>query len=62
MLQDGINAIFDSETFKNYLRIMSQFHSYSANNVMLIQAPVPDCHACCWLQEVAGNGATGAEG
>lgn len=36
LLEDGISQILDSESFANYLRTMSRFHNYSANNVLLI--------------------------
>ena len=41
LLEAGINQILDSESFADYLRAMSRFHSYSANNVMLIRWQFP---------------------
>ncbi len=42
LLQRGIEGIFDSEGFANYLRTMARFHTYSANNVALIRAQRPE--------------------
>ena len=41
-LQEGIQQIFDSEQYKNYLRVMSSFHDYSLNNTILIAMQKPD--------------------
>ena len=41
-LEQGITDLFDSERYKNYLRVMSRFHSYSFNNTMLIFLQRPD--------------------
>lgn len=41
-LQKGIQKIFDSEQYKNYLRVMSSFHDYSLNNTLLIAMQKPD--------------------
>ncbi len=41
-LEQGITDLFDSERYKNYLRVMSRFHSYSFNNTMLIFLQKPD--------------------
>jgi antirestriction protein ArdC len=37
MLERGVAAITDSDSFRAYLSIMARFHRYSANNVFLIQ-------------------------
>lgn len=42
LLEDGVGAILDSESFKRYLRCMSRFHSYSAGNIALIMTQRPD--------------------
>ena len=31
-LEAGIQALFESEAFKNYLKTLSKFHDYSLNN------------------------------
>ena len=38
----GILEVFESERYKEYLRIMSKFHHYSFNNTMLIALQKPD--------------------
>ena len=35
-LEQGIMELFDSERYKEYLRVMSKFHNYSFNNTLLI--------------------------
>ncbi len=42
LLEDGIAAILDGDSFAGYLRAMSRFHHYSAHNVALILAQNPD--------------------
>ena len=34
-LEQGITELFDSERYKEYLRVMSKFHNYSFNNTLL---------------------------
>lgn len=41
-LQQGIEDLFDSDTYKNYLKTMSKFTSYSLNNTLLIAMQKPD--------------------
>lgn len=41
-LEQGIEELFESERFKNYLKVMSQFHNYSVNNTILIAMQKPD--------------------
>ncbi len=41
-LEQGIKELFDSERFKEYLRVMSKFHNYSFNNTLLIAMQKPD--------------------
>ena len=48
LLESGISKILDSESFKAYLRVMSRFHQYSANNIMLIHSQ------CRHATQVAG--------
>lgn len=31
-LEEGVKALFDSEKYMNYLKVMSKFHNYSFNN------------------------------
>ena len=40
-LESGVKEVFESEQYKNYLKAMSKFHSYSFGNVMLILMQCP---------------------
>ena len=41
-LEQGIQELFDSDRFKEYLQVMSKFHNYSFNNTLLIAMQKPD--------------------
>ncbi|MCM1219307.1 MAG: ImmA/IrrE family metallo-endopeptidase [Lachnospiraceae bacterium] len=41
-LQEGIENLFESDNYKNYLKTMSKFTSYSLNNTILIAMQKPD--------------------
>lgn len=41
-LQTGIQELYDSEKYRDYLRTMAKFHHYSFNNSLLIWAQRPD--------------------
>ena len=41
-LEAGIQALFDSDAYKNYLKTLSKFHDYSLNNTILIAMQKPD--------------------
>ena len=41
-LEQGIKDLFDSNRYKEYLRVMSKFHRYSFNNTLLIAMQKPD--------------------
>ena len=41
-IERGIQELFESEKYKQYLRTMSRFHKYSVNNTMLIFMQKPD--------------------
>ncbi len=41
-LEAGIQELFNSEKFKEYLRVLSKFHNYSLNNTLLIASQKPD--------------------
>ena len=41
-LEQGITELFDSERYKEYLKVMSRFHNYSFNNTLLIVMQKPD--------------------
>ena len=42
-LEAGLEKLFDSDAFKQYLTTLSKFHDYSLNNTLLIamQKPTP---------------------
>ena len=44
-LQAGIQELYDSEKYRDYLRTMAKFHHYSFNNSLLIWAQRPDATA-----------------
>ena len=44
-LHEGIKDLFESEKYKNYLRVMSRFTNYSFNNTVLIALQRPDATA-----------------
>ena len=41
-LEKGIEELFDSEKYKEYLQVMSRFHNYSLRNTILIAMQKPD--------------------
>jgi antirestriction protein ArdC len=41
-LKEGVTNLISSQKWKEYLRVQSRFHKYSAGNVMLIMAQRPD--------------------
>lgn len=41
-IENGINELFESDKYQQYLRTMSRFHSYSLNNTLLIAMQKPD--------------------
>lgn len=41
LLQQGVHDVYDSERYKEFLRVMSKFHTYSLNNQLLINMQCP---------------------
>ena len=41
-LEQGILNIFNSQDYKNHLKVMSKFHNYSFNNQILIYLQNPN--------------------
>lgn len=41
-IEAGIKEIWDSDTYRAYLRTLSKFHAYSARNCLLILLQKPD--------------------
>ena len=40
-LEQGVADLFDSDRYKEYLRVMARFHRYSFNNTLLIAMQCP---------------------
>jgi hypothetical protein len=41
-MKEGLKNYLDSETYKNYLNFVAQFHKYSSHNIQMILAQKPD--------------------
>ena len=41
-LEAGVQAVFESDNYREYLKCMSRFHNYSVNNCLLIALQRPD--------------------
>ena len=41
-LEQGVQEVFESERYRDYLKAMSRFHNYSLNNTLLIVMQKPD--------------------
>lgn len=41
MIEQGVHNIYESDNFQNYLKVLSKFHNYSLNNVILILTQYP---------------------
>ena len=54
-LEQGIKELFDSERYKEYLRVMSKFHNYSFNNTLLIAMQKPDASLVAGFQSWKNN-------
>ena len=54
-LEQGIAELFDSERYKEYLRVMSKFHNYSFNNTLLIAMQKPDASLVAGFQSWKNN-------
>ena len=50
-LQEGIKDYFDSDTYKNYLEGMAHFNHYSAHNIQLIKAQLPEATMVASFEE-----------
>ena len=42
MIEQGVEDVYSSESFKQYLSCLSKFHSYSLNNTLLILSQKPE--------------------
>ena len=54
-LEQGIKELFDSDRYKEYLRVMSKFHNYSFNNTLLIAIQKPDASLVAGFQSWKNN-------
>ena len=54
-LEQGIKEMFDSDRYKEYLRVMSKFHNYSFNNTLLIAMQKPDASLVAGFQSWKKN-------
>ena len=54
-LEQGIMELFDSDLYKEYLRVMSKFHNYSFNNTLLIAMQKPDASLLAGFQSWKNN-------
>lgn len=50
-LQEGIKDYFGSDTYKNYLEGMAHFNHYSARNIQLIKAQLPEATMVASFEE-----------
>ena len=65
-LDEQVSKLFDSETYKRYLKTMSKFHNYSFNNTLLIAMQRPDASLVAgfnaWKQNFHRNVKRGEKG
>ena len=54
-LEQGIMELFDSDRYKEYLRVMSKIHNYSFNNTLLIAMQKPDASLVAGFQSWKNN-------
>ncbi|MFI3326000.1 MAG: DUF4316 domain-containing protein [Clostridia bacterium] len=50
-IETGIQNLFESDKYKQYLKTMSKFHHYSTNNVILISLQNPDATLVAGFQK-----------
>ena len=65
-IEKGIQELFQSEKYQQYLRTMSRFHKYSVNNTMLIYMQKPDATVVAgfnkWRDQFGRNVLKGQKG
>ena len=65
-IEKGIQELFQSEKYRQYLRTMSRFHKYSVNNTMLIYMQKPDATVVAgfnkWRDQFGRNVLKGEKG
>ncbi len=42
IIDDGVKAVFESQTYMDFLKFAAKFHHYSANNIVLLYRQKPD--------------------
>ena len=42
LLEEGLAELLESGDWQSYLKVQSQFHNYSFNNVLLIRSQCPE--------------------
>ena len=52
-LEQGLQDLFNSDSYRNYLSTMSKFHNYSFNNTLLIAMQKPDATLVARIQGLA---------
>lgn len=45
-VEEGIRKVFNNDNYRDYLKVVSRFHTYSFNNTVLIAAQKPDATLC----------------
>lgn len=59
LLQNGVKDVFTSEKYLNYLTMLSKFHNYSYNNVLLISLQNPNATLVAgyndWVKNTIGT-------
>jgi antirestriction protein ArdC len=65
-IEQGIQSLFQSDRYAQYLRTMSRFHRYSVNNTMLIYMQKPDATLVAgfnkWRDQFSRNVMRGEKG
>ncbi len=65
-IEQGIQDLFQSDKYAEYLRTMSRFHSYSVRNTILIHMQRPDATAVAgfnaWKKKFQRNVKKGEKG
>ena len=54
-LEQGVKDLFQSDQYKEYLKTMSRFSSYSFNNTILIASQKPDATLVAGVQGVGSE-------
>lgn len=55
-LESGVEELFTSNRYQEFLKTMAKFHNYSFNNTMADRYAATGCHTCYQLQKLAVHG------